>query len=119
MAIFKVKVTRKQLEEIRVRKVGANKDREIVNQKIYLYKRGEEFPVEMEITLPEGVRFYQDGFYILEVDSQIEPNNFKSLAFAAFSNFALQPISGTAFDNFEKAEDQFYQLLTKTAEKAA
>jgi hypothetical protein len=114
MAFMKVEIERKQVDGVQVRLIGEQK-REIINQKIWCYKSGTRHPVEMRITLPDGIKIYPEGFYILPLDEQIQPNGYSDLSFAQYSNFKLIPITRAAFDNFDQIEGKFIEALLPKA----
>lgn len=112
MAFFKVLVDREQVNKVTERETKGGK---MVNQFIWLFTRGTKYPTQTRITLPDGVRLYPDGNYVLEIDENMASNNYGDLTLRNFARFALIPISQAAFDNFDKAEEQFYSHLVKSA----
>lgn len=54
----------------------------IRTQHVWIFQPASKFPELYVINLPDDVPFYSSGDYLLDVESMIVPNNYKSLSLA-------------------------------------
>ncbi|MGZ6005445.1 MAG: hypothetical protein ACXWLH_04820 [Candidatus Saccharimonadales bacterium] len=84
------------------------------SQMIWVYKSGSKFPVEFEIRLPNGVQFYQEGDYVMYLDTNLSPDKYKGLSFAPFSTTSLRSVTPAFIESFDKLTQQIDEQLNKT-----
>ena len=114
MSLVKVFVERAQVDKVRSRPNPITGELEF-QQKIWVYKSGSRFPIEMEIRLPSGVKFYQEGDYVLDLSTNLAPDKYASPSFAPFSTYSLTPVTPAFLEAFDKLNSQLYDQLKKAA----
>ena len=77
---LKVIIDKQQAEKVDVRRGNKNgRDWEMRSQHGWVFKPGQQFPIEINFTLHDSIERYPSGEYTLDVDSLIDQGNFKSL----------------------------------------
>lgn len=111
--MFKVEIDRKQVNEVQHRKVGKDQNRDMYIQNIWLYKPGIKHPIEVALTLPEGIKFYPEGFYVMPFGDQLSAGQYSALSLTRYADFPLITISPEIFSNFDKLQNQFFDSVLK------
>jgi len=117
MSLVKVSVERSQVDTVRSRTIPNTGELEF-QQKIWVYKSGSKFPTEYQIRLPAGIKFYQEGDYVLELQANIKADKYMGMSFDAFAPTVLTPVTPQFLEMFDKVDAQLYQQLHKP-DKAA
>lgn len=120
MSLVKVEVERSQVDSVRTRVFGEGADsRTIYQQKIWVYKSGSKHPTEYEIQLPDGVKLYESGSYVVDLQANMERSKYGSFSFGAFLSTKLYPVNQNFIDNLDKMENALYDQLHKVVLQAA
>lgn len=114
MSLVKVSVERPQADSVRSRTIPATGELEHL-QKVWVYKPGSKFPTEYQIRLPAGVKAYQEGDYVCDLQANIRPDKYLGMSFDPFAPTVLTPVSPPFLEAFDKLNDQLYQQLRKPA----
>lgn len=108
----KVEISPDQATSVRSRVFGENNP-PTYQQKIYLFKAGVPYPIEVEIRLPDGVTGYEAGQYIINTESNIAQGRYGDLSLAPFSSFSLIKVDASIHEAIDKLEAQFTDTLKK------
>jgi len=114
MSLVKVSVERSQVDSVRTRTIANTGELEF-QQKIWVYKSGSKFPTEYQIRLPAGIKFYQEGDYVFDLQANIKADKYSGLSFDPFAPTTLKPVTAHFLEAFDKFTDQLYQQLNKSA----
>lgn len=78
--MLKVEIDAQQVQSVQTRRGNKNgRDWAMTSQPVWLFKPNQKFPMEIVLTLPDGVSHYDVGLYQLDVESALDQGNFKSL----------------------------------------
>lgn len=116
MSLFKVEIDRNQADTVEHRVIN-QVDR--YNQKFWLYRSGIKFPAEYVLSLPDGVKVIPEGFYVLDIASELDKARYGSLTITAYPNYKLQPISQDAFNKFADLERAFIDSILNPSKASA
>jgi len=113
MSLVKVSVERSQVDSVRSRTIPNSGELEF-QQKIWVYKSGSKFPTEYQIRLPGGIKFYPEGDYVFDLQTNIKPDKYTGLSFDSFAPTTLKQVTPQFLEAFDKFTDQLYQQLNKS-----
>jgi len=108
----KVVISPEQVAGIRSRQFGENNP-PTYQQKLWLFKAGVPYPLEVEIRLPDGITAYEAGEYIINTESNIDKGKYGDLSFAPFCSFNLIKVDASIHEQIDKLETQFAETLKK------
>lgn len=117
MSLVKVSVERAQVDTVRTRTIPNTGEMEFL-QKVWVYKSGSKFPTEYQIRLPAGLKFYQEGDYVCDLQANIKPDKYMGMSFDAFAPTVLTPVTPQFLESFDKLNDQLYQQVHKRSAHA-
>lgn len=114
MSLVKVSVERAQVDSVRSRAIPNTGEMEFL-QKVWVHKSGSKFPTEYQIRLPSGLKFYQEGDYVFDLQANIRPDKYLGMSFDAFAPTVLTQATPQFLELFDKLQAQLYQQLHKPA----
>jgi len=113
MSLVRVFVERAQVDSVRSR-TNTNTGELEFQQKIWVHKSGSKFPTEFQVRLPAGRKFWEEGDYVFEIQTNIRPDKYLGLSFDPFSPTVLIPVSAQFIEAFEKNSASIYVQLNKS-----